>query len=531
MKKTVVSLFLTVCLLCMNISALADVTPKGSFPVTDESITLRVAVPANAKVADINTNAYTLYLEEQTGINLEIIPLSSKDTDMATQVNSMMLSGDLPDIFIGYDFGYDELSAYAEAGYVLALDEYIAEYGDEYYKFLDAVKNLANAEAHVTVDGHVYAVPSLNSLVTNLYAAYKIRIPQIFLDNLNMEMPTTLDEFYQYLVAVRDQDANGNGDPSDEIPMSGCDGSYFLIENIGSAFQYTDGQTFLKVNNGKIEFIGANEQFKQTVEFLKKLVDEKLLDPAFYTQDRAMLLTQNTQEYPLIGADASYYSSNYDSSSALYASLTIIPNLVGPDGYYATHFDAPAVRRSMVITTACKEPAAAYRLCDFILNEYAGVVARLGIENVHWQYVAADSGKIGRDGDTALYQLIGPQEWTLPVQNSIWRLDNFFYADALNHVAEDPNGSVGKLAKDIYKWKLAEQETGEQLPQLLMDSETSIEYNEVQKMVVDYVNENVAKFVLGDRSMDEWNDYIATLNSIGVDYYVQLAQDAYDAMK
>ena len=64
-----------------------------------------------------------------------------------------------------------------------------------------------------------------------------------------------------------------------------------------------------------------------------------------------------------------------------------------------------------------------------------------------------------------------------------------------------------------------------------MDPETSIEYNEVQKMIVDYVNENVAKFVLGDRSMDEWNDYVATLNSIGVDYYVKLAQDAYDAMK
>lgn len=528
MKKTIVSLLLVLCLLCANVSALAAVTPKGTFPVVDEPVTLRVAVPVNAKVEDIHTNAYTLFLEEQTGIDLEIVELAASDT--ATQINSMMLSGDLPDMFIGYAFGYDELSSYAEAGYIVPLDEYIKEYGDEYYTFLDEVKDMTNAEAHVTIDGHVYAVPSLSAVNTNLYASYKIRVSQTFLDNLGMEMPQTLDEFYQYLVAVRDQDANGNGDPSDEIPMSGHSGSRFLLENIGTAFQYTDGDTFLKVNDGKIEFIGANEQFKQTVEFLKKLVDEKLLDPAFYTQDTAMMLTQNTQEYPLIGADASYASGNYDSTSETFAALRIIPNLVGPDGYQATHFDAPTVNRGIVITSACENPEAAFRLADFILNEYACHVARMGTENVHWERLPAGSGKIGRNGEEAWYQLIGVQEWTLPVQNSIWRITSFFHDDAFQHVAEDPNGSVYQLAMDVFKWNLAEQETGEQVPQLLMDPETSIEYNEIKKMVVDYVKENVAKFVLGDRSMDEWDDYVATLSNIGAEYYVQLAQDAYDAM-
>lgn len=34
-------------------------------------------------------------------------------------------------------------------------------------------------------------------------------------------MPTTTDEFYEMLVAFRDQDANGNGDPNDELPLLG----------------------------------------------------------------------------------------------------------------------------------------------------------------------------------------------------------------------------------------------------------------------------------------------------------------------
>ena len=35
-------------------------------------------------------------------------------------------------------------------------------------------------------------------------------------------MPTTTDEYYEVLKAFKEQDANGNGDPNDEIPLAGC---------------------------------------------------------------------------------------------------------------------------------------------------------------------------------------------------------------------------------------------------------------------------------------------------------------------
>ena len=34
--------------------------------------------------------------------------------------------------------------------------------------------------------------------------------------------PETTDELYDMLVAFKEQDANGNGDPSDEIPFKMC---------------------------------------------------------------------------------------------------------------------------------------------------------------------------------------------------------------------------------------------------------------------------------------------------------------------
>ena len=34
-----------------------------------------------------------------------------------------------------------------------------------------------------------------------------------------MDYPTNVDELYEVLKAFKEQDANGNGDPNDEIPL------------------------------------------------------------------------------------------------------------------------------------------------------------------------------------------------------------------------------------------------------------------------------------------------------------------------
>lgn len=526
MTRRLIALLAALCFL-LSLTAAADVQPKGVFPVVDEPTTLRVAVVVSPKVEDIHTNDFTLWLQEQTGITLDILELSASDT--AAQINTIMLSDDLPDAFIGYTFSYDELATYAAAGKLLALNDYIEQYGDEYFRFLEQLSaNVNNPAAYVTVDGEIFAVPSASVMVTDTYASYRIRIPELFLNALDMEMPTTLDEFYDYLVAVRDNDANGNGDPNDEIPMSGHENRNWALSNIGCCFQYTDTYSYLKLNGDSVEFIAANDNFKKTVEYMKMLVDEGLLDPAIFTQNQAMELTLNTQEYPIIGADASYTSATYNATSELFNSLRIIPNLIGPDGYSAPRVQVPNVTASMVITTACRNPEAAFRMMDFLLNEETSTVARLGMKGVHWK--EADEGMIGRNGEPARYQLIGTQVWTLPTNNSIWRLNNFIDGSIMNYLADDPNSSTGKLAADIRKYNLADSRTGEQIPKLLMDVETSAKYRELASLIVSYVDESCAKFILGDRSLDEWDAYVNELENMGVERYVEMAQAAYEAM-
>ena len=47
-----------------------------------------------------------------------------------------------------------------------------------------------------------------------------------WLDNLNLEMPTNYDELKEVLIAFKEQDADGDGDPNNEIPISGYKPGY-----------------------------------------------------------------------------------------------------------------------------------------------------------------------------------------------------------------------------------------------------------------------------------------------------------------
>jgi len=518
-----------------NTSTVSDadnVNPAGVFPIVKEKIKLNIAVPVKEKVEDINTNKLTLWIQEKSGIDLEITQLSPNAEDAQTQINLMFTSGDIPDMIWGYYFSYATLHEFAKAGYIAPLDDYIKEYGENYYRFLDEV-SVDDAEAYVTIDGHIYAMPTCTELITNIYAGYMFRYQSLFTKALGIKEPETLDEFYEMLVAFRDKDPNGNG-KKDEIPMMGNAQYSQHLRVLGNCFQYTDPSTYLKVNDGVISFIGNNNLFKETIQFIKKLVDEGLFDPASFTQDAATHKTINIQDDVLVGVDTTgyYVASSYDTSMERYYTLEVMQALKGPYGYQSTPLMPVSINRALVMTTACKYPAAAYRLMDMMLSEEAAVRARIGVKGEQWD--DPEEGVPGRDGRQAKYKLLTPQEWVQPSTNVIWCNEAIVYSNVMNRVAavKDSNGyyEVG------YYWGLKCQNylsktvTGEHLPNLLMVGDVSVEYEDLRTLITKYVTENATRFILGDRPLSEWDSYVAEFERMGLNQYISIAQEAYDAM-
>ena len=499
--------------------------PVEELPIAtaDNPITLRVAMPVNSKVEDINTNQLTLYIEEQTGIDLEFIEMS--DAETATQVNTLMNGGELPDIFLGWGFPYDALCTYADAGLIQPLDEYIDQWGYNLKNTILADPDLENALAYATYDGHVYAMPSGGGLVTNVYGHYMPRIQNYYVEELGMEFPETLDELRAFLEKLHET-------YPDVIPMTAYKDSNFVFANISQAFQFTDVTTYLKLTDGTVEFIGNNEEFRKALEYTKGMVDDGLIDPAAFTQDMSVLSTLLAQDGYNVGVLACGYmvANVCDNEGDEYCNLRTMGTLEGPDGYRSAQVDraAAGVNRSMVITSACQYPEEAFRLFDFFLSDDFAIKARVGFEGEQWEQAA--EGVMGRDGEQAWFSLLKTQEWTEPSTNVIWDNESFIHSNIMNHCEVTAGKEKYPIAGEIVNQKIKEADSGECLPSLIMGAEEMTEYNELKTLIVDNVNSNIAQFVLGNRDLAEFDDFCAELDSMGVDRYVELAQMAYDTM-
>ena len=86
------------------------------------------------------------------------------------------------------------------------------------------------------------------------------------------ELPTTIDGWYEMLVAFRDLDPNGNGQ-ADEIPFeAGQNGlSYFM-----PAFDILEG-AYIDPDTGKVAFGEYTQNYKSYLETMNKWYSEGLI--------------------------------------------------------------------------------------------------------------------------------------------------------------------------------------------------------------------------------------------------------------
>lgn len=185
---------------------------KEGLPIVKEPVTLTTVISTSVYVTgQVSEMEMWKIMEDETNIHIEIqeqIP----STDYTDKVNLMIQGGTVPDIFTN-SIG-EITSKYYNTGLFTLLDDLIEEWSPSYSKILEDPTIKANIMA---VDGHIYATP-FYEIAPWLDVTNELFVNTEWLDAVGMEMPTTLDEFYNVLVAFRDQDPNGNG-LQDELPM------------------------------------------------------------------------------------------------------------------------------------------------------------------------------------------------------------------------------------------------------------------------------------------------------------------------
>ena len=517
----------------------------GMLPIVKEPITLTVFAPANTE-GSWEDNAQVKELEEATGIHLEWQTCASSD-NVQEKLSTMFASGEMPDIILtGVSSGnrYDKATeqALGEQGLVLSLNDYLDTVSVGYKQAFEEIDGLK--EYSTTPDGNIYSLPNIDG---SLHVQYnmKLWINTQWLDNLGLDMPTTTEEFYEVMKAFKEKDANGNGDPNDEIPLStvtsgaGTQLDGFLM----NPFQLTSETNKLYVDNGKVTFAPAQEGYKEGLKYLNQLYAEGLLNPESFTQDKNNQVNVNEAgdecvigaflaQRPGYACDLS--TEPYSKKWEQYQSLA---PLAGPDGQCVASWNPYVMFQSGMtfISSSCTNPEAAFRLLDYISTQTYR--SSLGIEGVHYELLDAGTTELGLDGETkALYKRTNADttNQSLGQLVALVRTPEFLAAEATNPnpYAEDVKPLNGRQVV-MYKASLEHQKVQQSLdsvmPDLYMSQADSSEMSLIKTNVMDTQKEYMVQFITGAKNIDsEWDSYLKALDNVGLARYLELLQKAYD---
>ena len=278
-------------LLCA-LALMAAILPCTVAAADEEPITItyyREELNRNS-VASYMDTAWVKELEKRLNIKLEILGPASSD-DYNTAVNAMLTSKKYPDLlYFDWNTQYNGgMLAGVEDGVIVPISE-IPEYKEKvpnWFKVLDEHPEVRRSV--VNDDGSIVSFCHWEpNIARSAYWGYAIR--KDWLDRLNLEVPKTIDDLYNVLVAFRDNDANGNGDPNDELPFSCCNWwgtAHPGMDTLAAAFSLKVNTIYRDPQNDKMTYwteYNDGKNFKDYVLTMAKWYKEGLIDPDAITQ-------------------------------------------------------------------------------------------------------------------------------------------------------------------------------------------------------------------------------------------------------
>jgi len=533
MKRWLV-LALALCLALTMMGIVPAATAEG------EPKTLRVMVSRSPGVIDFDTNEYVLWLEEQTGIDVQWEQVAN--TSVRDKLPVVMMGGDLPDAIMGFGLNAAQQVNYGvQEKLFIPLNGLIEEYGVEIKRMF---AEQPGVEDLITMaDGNIYALPTYSDIIHCNYAQ-KFQINTTFLDVLGMEMPTTTDEFYDYLKAVKENDPNGNG-IADEIPMIGCltawheDPFCWLME----PFIFDDGMYGKKVDldeNGKIFSILDKEGYRDGLRYIKKLYSEGLLYEGSLTMpfEQTKAIGENPDAMILGGKTTAGVGGIAEVGGERYQNYRALPPIEGPTGLRQTPWFRYANVRigAYAITKDCEDTETALKLADFMLSYESTMRLRMGVKGVDWR--DAEEGETTFDGRPAVWARI--KQYTGEAQNQHLDNDGIFYETrgmflddcAYDHskTIMDTLASQHLLAVDTVERYV--EYAKEVLPPVTVPAEYSEEFYPLEAELKIFYEQARAAFISGAMDLDaDWDGYVNDLKAIGLDRYLEILQIAYDQGK
>lgn len=544
--KKMIALFLALMLLCSTTALAEDisayVTESGVPILTDPSKLepmdiLWIANPLTQKEArDI---PWVQWNEERTGMVFNWIKVNSEG---ATEKLAMMLTSDeLPDI-IWNGLSKEMLVQYIDQDIFLPVEDLIENYMPNLKKILD--ENPAYKASLIAPDGHIYGFPYIEEMDGLVLTPGPMLIYKPWLDQLGLEMPTTIDEFHEVLRAFKAAgDLNGNG-IDDEIPYAlcfdsdetfgSCNTFHMLTGCFGQADTARGAQDdHLSPIDGVVTYTAIDEAYRETCKFFHELWTEGLLDPDSFSPEvsagNPLYYDKLKGTEPILGVCSVWTRSDVISDETLREGYVPLPRLEGPNGKmgFVLNFSEMQYICNTVITTDCKYPELVARWIDDNYDLYNSLFLNWG--PLDYRYKWADEAHTLVD--TITY---------IPPEYSVWpeyRVNITPLAGSCALMTEIYDKMVDQSTSDSINGYLVDQEANgkrewlaemEAMPQGYLSVDEQNRAAQIQPQLENIVNQYTMSWILDGGADEQWDEYIAALKAAGLDEFVGIYQGVYD---
>lgn len=495
-----------------------------TFPIKEEEEVTLKFMTQSSPLAPKDPNEKLIYqrLEKDTGIHIE---WKNYTSDVFVEKRNLAIaSGELPDAILDAAYGDYDLLKLAKDGAIVPVEDLIEKHMPNLQKVLE---DAPEYKSMITApDGHIYSFPWIEELGSDKESIHSVDdFPWInveWLKNLGLEMPKTTEELKKVLIAFKNEDPNGNGE-ADEIPLSfihkpGGEDLAFLLGSFGLGENWDHT---VVTDNGEVKFTASDEGYKEGIKFLNELYQEGLIDVEAFEQDwNTYLAKGKDNRYGL------YFTWDKANITGMNDTYDLLRPLAGPDGNVnVTRTNGMGFDRGrMVITSANKNLELTAKWIDQLYDPIQSV------QNNWGTYGDEKQQNIFEYDESAKMLKHLPLEGTAPVElrqktnigGPLAILDEYY--GTYTTKPDDAAWRLG-LMKDVM---VPHMQAENIYPRVFFSLKELDRLSAIETDLFPYVMRKRAEWIQNGNVDKEWNDYIAELDRLGLQEWLEIKQAGYD---
>lgn len=498
---------------------------KVSFPLEQE-MTFDIMVRYDGDLdAALNNCAFWDRMHEMTNVKINFIVLPTDGTMGA--FNAMFAANKEGDAILGGSMiNESDLSLMAANGLLMPMNEFIND-PEIMPNFNQRVLAESPAtKAYITLpDGNIYSLPKYTALDGN-FLECPLWINKNWLDQLNLPIPTTIEELETALVAFRDNDLNCNGNLNDEIPYIFLNGhTYSHMEAIlglwGLATKDGVYDNYVYIQDGQVQFAPTSQAYKDALTTLNRWYENDLIWSECFTGTEETFQAKVSAEVPMVGLFAAKVIT------AGYEDYFVQLEPVAVEGYEAEWYRHPGRlggKGQFSLTRSCDNPEVLMHWIDLFYS----------LENtVSINYGEESDGRWIRHDDGRYEFFTLPANKTEELQLSAPLFYELFTNVPGAFTAQDFEArivlsSIQAMYQESYA-VYEEYMTDEFWPRpYIADADVS-RLAELRTDIFHIVTEKREAWVTGINDINaDWNDYLRLMNKIGIEEFLDILQRNYD---